>query len=186
METTRTPEHHSRITRLLLPVFAAGFLSTGCQVPSVRIATPEPIVVDINMRVDVYQHEETDRPADATAEAGQRPEPTESTPESRRRNRMADIQEFKNSRLVGEGRDGLLAIIDAPPGEYGQYVTRAVADENADRMEVMQEVAEKSKRPLPAVQADQAAEWRKRAFRGEWIEVLGEDGETYVWKQKEG
>jgi uncharacterized protein YdbL (DUF1318 family) len=184
----------SRILRLPTPgevpnaIFCgtAAVLLAGCAAPAVKLVTPEPIAVDINMRVDVYQHNETpsgQKPA--TAQPGQNP--AASTPESRRRNRMADIQEFKNSRLVGEGIDGLLVVIEPPPGDYGQFVIRTVAEENADRMEVMRAVAERTKRPLPTVQADQAAEWRRRSFSGEWIQVPGEnEGDPPVWQQKAG
>ena len=40
------------IGRVLLA--AAALLPGGCQGPTVSLSTPEPIVVDINMRVDIY------------------------------------------------------------------------------------------------------------------------------------
>lgn len=167
---------------------ACALLTTlaGCAGPSVNLNTPEPLQVDINMRVDIYQHAGSGKKPGGGASADARQNATSSTPESRRRNRMADIQEFKNSRLIGEGREGLLVILEPPPGEYGQFVTRTVAEENADRMQIMKATAEQTKRPLPAVQAEQAAEWRKRAFRGEWIEVPGQDSDAFRWTQKEG
>jgi len=150
--------------------------------PSVRLVTAEPIQVDINMRVDVYQHADG---ASAPAQSASRtPDTATSTPESRRRNRLADIQEFKNSRIVGEGKDGLLAVIERPPGEFGDYVVKSVTDENVDRMEVMQAVAESAQRSVTEVQEEQAAEWRRRAFVGEWIEVPLEEAGGYQWKQK--
>ena len=63
------------------------------------------------MRLDVYQYSSptTQKPLRTAniAAAAQ-------TPEARRRNRMADIQQFKNERLVGEGHDGLLVIRKNP------------------------------------------------------------------------
>lgn len=178
--------------QLIAPVISPGgkfifcaslFCLLGCAGgPSVRLVTPEPIQVDLNMRVDVYQHSDgASKPAQAT---GQTPQPAASTPESRRRNRLADIQEFKNSRIVGEGKDGLLAVIERPPGEFGDYVVKMVTEENVDRMEVMQAVAESTQRSVTEVQAEQGAEWRRRAFVGEWIEVPLEEEEGFQWKQK--
>lgn len=156
----------------------------GCSAPSVNLATPEPIKVDINVRLDVYQHDAEDTAAaEETAATPTPSDPVASTPESRRRNRMADIQNFKNSRLIGEDRHGLLAVLDEPPGDYGEYVRRIVAEENEDRMGLMQEMAETQRRPLPEIQEEQAAIWRTRSFKNEWIEVPGEDG-AYRWEPK--
>ncbi len=151
----------------------------GCKAPSVNLATAEPIKVDINMRLDVYQYSSaaTKKPAQA--------QPAPQTPEARRRNRMADIQQFKNERLVGEGHEGLLLIRSKPEGEYGDYVRVTVEEENADRMDLMKSLAESQKTSLPEIQAKQAELWRNRSFKGEWIEIPGPDG-SWKWVQKEG
>lgn len=152
----------------------------GCGTPSVNLGTPEPIKVDISMRLDVYQYNAS-KPG-ATAAAGQKPA---DDPQSRRRNRMADIQDFKNNRLVGEGHEGMLVIVEMPEGDFGDYVRKTVDAENADRMEQMKKDSEEKKVPLTAIQAERAELWRKRAFKGEWIEVAQPDGS---WKRvpKEG
>jgi uncharacterized protein YdbL (DUF1318 family) len=153
----------------------------GCKAPTVNLATSEPIKVDINMRLDVYQYSSpgTRKPTQSQAS------PAIQTPESRRRNRMADIQHFKNQRFVGEGRDGLLVIRNKPDGDYGDYVRVTVEEENADRMELMKSLAESQKTSLPEIQAKQAELWRNRSFKGEWIETPGPDG-AWKWIQKEG
>ena len=74
------------------------------------------------MRVDIYQH----AAGDAAAEG------PESEAQDRRRARMAEIQNLKNGRVVGENRHGLLSLVQAPPGEYGDYVRRTVEAENAE------------------------------------------------------
>ena len=153
-------------------------LASACSAPTVNLSTPDPIKVDIAMRLDVYQHNK--------AVGVKTPEvsPT-AEPEARRRNRMADIQNFKNARLVGEGRDGLLSIRVDTPGDAGDYVQKTVAAENEDRMALMKAVSDKEKRPLPAVQIEQGELWQKRSFEGELIEVSNPDG-TFQWAAKSG
>jgi hypothetical protein len=130
------------------------------------------------MRLDVYQH---------AKEASKKSTPTSTTsadPAEARRNRMADIQTFKNSRLVGEGRDALLAIRVETPGDYGDFIRKTVDAENTDRMALMKSDAEKQKTSLPHIQTKQASLAAKLAFKGEWIEVIKADGSA-EWIQKE-
>ena len=71
------------------------------------------------MRVDIYQHATSDAPANGPdAEA-----------QDRRRARMAEIQNLKNTRIVGENRHGLLSLVQAQSGEYGDYVRRTLEAE---------------------------------------------------------
>ena len=151
---------------------------TGCSAPTVNLSTAEPIKVDISMRLDVYDHNKS---------AAQKSSATSATnePESRRRNRMADIQNFKNSRLVGEGRDGLLSIRVDTPGDDGDYVRKTVAAENDDRITLMKTIADKEQKSLAAVQAEQSLLWQKRSFKGELIEITNPDG-TFSWVPKSG
>jgi len=165
----------------IIPALAAAFILTGCSTPTVNLATSEPIKVDIEMRLDVYQH----NPPGTDKKPSQPQAPTAADPESRRRNRMADVQAFKNSRAVGEGRDGLLSIRVETPGDYGDYIRKTVSAENEDRMALMKAVSAKEKISLPDVQKKQAALWQKMSFRGEWIEVQTPDG-NWRWIQKEG
>ena len=158
----------------------AVFLAAGCKGPAVSISTPEPIVVDINMRVDIY-----DRGGGSTGTAGVKPKPSGDVPaaDARRRARMGDIQTFKNSRLVGENRQGLLVVRDQPAGSYGQYVVKIVAEENADRLVLMRQLSAERNMSLEDVQKQQGELWRNRSFSGEWIEVP-QDNNTWRWAQK--
>ncbi len=153
---------------------------TGCSLPQIDLGTPEPIQVDINMRLDVYQYEEgTKRSPTAT------PTPVPSGDlATRREDRAADVQVFKNSRLVGEGADGLLVILEETQGDYGEFVRDTVRAENADRMTMMKGLAEKERKSLADVQKQQAELWRNRSFSGEYIQVAG-SGRELAWKQKE-
>ncbi|MCX7868847.1 MAG: YdbL family protein [Terrimicrobiaceae bacterium] len=163
---------------------AAGFFGlaalvlTGCQAPSVNLATPEPIKVDIAMRVDVYQH------GGSKPQASSKPAAA-ADPALRRKGRMAEIQDFKNQRLVGENREGLLSVVKEPEGAFGDYVRRTVEAENADRIEEMSRVAAARKLPITEIQRQQAELWRARAFEGELIEVEEAPG-RWTWQPKAG
>ena len=157
-----------RLVVALLPVLAA------CS-PTVRVATPEPLKVDVDMRIDIYQHATSDAPA-----AG-----PEAEAQDRRRARMAEIQTLKNARIVGENRHGLLSLIQAPPGEYGDYARRTLEAENADRLALMKQLAAERRVPMAQIEAEQATLWRERAFPGEWTEVEGPD-RAWHWERKQG
>lgn len=152
--------------------------------PTINLGTKEPlkvdpVKVDLNMRVDVYQH------ADATVQkrvTASQPATTEDV-QTRLRNRMGEVQVLKNNRLVGESHKGFLEIRNQPPGEFGDYVQRTVEAENRDRSAMMQEIAQKKNLTLEEVQRQQSELERNKAFNGEWIEVPQTDG-TFVWKQK--
>lgn len=151
----------------------------ACSLPPVKVETPKPIAIDINMRVDIYQHDDKDAETEGTAAAGK----SVADIEARRRSRMAEIQTLKNSRLIGENHEGLLTIRDLPPGDYGAYVKKTVDAENADRMTLMEATAAKEQKPLADVQKNIADLWRERSFPGEWIQVRGPDN-TWTWIQK--
>jgi hypothetical protein len=148
----------------------------GCAGPTVNLSTLEPVKVDIAMRLDVYQHQKEAKPS--------QPAPT-TNPGPDRLNRAADIQTFKNSRLIGESASALLSIRVEPAGEEGDYLRKIVEAENTSRMALMKEQSTRDKIPLPAVQKKQADLARKMAFKGEWIEIEKSDG-TLEWVPKEG
>lgn len=143
-----------------------------------NLSTPEPIVVDINMRVDVYERGGTGVTAKPPASSADMP-----AVDSRRRARMGDVQSFKNSRLVGEDHRGLLVVRDKPEGSYGRYVEKAVAAENADRIVVMRQLASERSMSLDDIQKQQGELWRNRSFSGEWIEMSDGSG-AWIWAQK--
>ncbi len=168
-----------RPTFLLFPLLVM-LSHTGCKTfPTVPLTTPEPLKVDLNMRLDVYQYR-GDEPGDK--------EEVRSVSEAveRQRNRMAEIQELKNNRIVGEDHRGMLQLRQTPAGEWGDYVKRTVEEENTDRTLLMRHEAKESNRPLHEVQTEA---WRLRAdqaFKGEWVEVRGKADGTFEWVQAAG
>ncbi len=172
-------------TRPNLAVRAAaaciGALSlSSCLKPfEVNVNTPEPIKVDLTMDVNVYQHGVADKKqAEAAADFRTAMDGT--------RNRMGEIQELKNNRLVGENRNGLLSIRNRPAGEYGDYVEKTVEAENRDREVLMRQESEEKGEDLAKVRETQWRHRQRKSFPGEWIETAGEDGTTYRWIQKQG
>lgn len=161
--------------RLGTIAFPAALALIGCAGPTVNLATPEPVKVDIAMRLDVYQHAKEQEKTDTATKTAE--------PGKDRLNRSADIQVFKNSRLVGEGADALLAIRVEIPGDYGDHIRKTVEAENIDRMALLKAQAAREKIPLPAVQKKQAELARKMAFKGEWIEIEKNSGPS-EWVQK--
>jgi uncharacterized protein YdbL (DUF1318 family) len=162
-----------------LCISAAFCCVAGCSLPSVNLATNEPIKVDINMKLDVYQH--GDKTPKVTA-------PTKATSDDlsvRRRNRMGELQLLKDSRLIGENHLGLLTVRNAPPGEYGKYVQQTVKAENSDREAEMQRLAKERHVSIEDLRKQEAELTRANAFNGEWVEVPQTDG-SYAWSKKGG
>lgn len=162
----------------------------GCKAPSVNLATEEPIKLDIEMRLDVYQHDQTKKDGNATKPSTTATAETPSgNPKTSRDNRLVDVQQFKQKEFVGEGSDGLLAIrwevVNKENESDRQFIRDTVKAENADRLNMMKDLAETEKRPLPEIQAKQAEIWRNRAFKGEWIQSPTAGGAT-EWIKKEG
>ena len=101
-----------------------------------------------------------------------------------RRNRMAEIQELKNNRFIGENHLGKLTLQNRPAGEYGDYVELTVEEENRDREFLMRYEAEEKGIALTKVREEQWLHWQRKSFPGEWIEVEAAEG-NYEWQQKQ-
>ena len=78
------------------------FLLIACA-PSVRLSTPEPVKIDVNMKVEIVQ-----KPSSANTQ-------NQSPVAMSRRNRMAQIQTLKDNRVIGENQNGYLTVLNVPP-----------------------------------------------------------------------
>lgn len=154
-------------------------VGAGCSLPPVSLTTPQPINVNIAMKLDVYQH----NPPSAEKKSGATVPVTSAAIQERRRARLGEIQPLKNSRLIGENHLGLLEVRNPAPGEYGDYVRKTVAAENSDRLALIDQLASEQKISREEVQKQLAENSAHSAFNGEWIEVAKPDG-SYVWTQK--
>jgi hypothetical protein len=177
MTTRCQPERRSLWWIVVAIIIGAG---VGCSsLPDINIATKEPIKVDIQMRLDVYQYsgdEESKPEADVEyADAVKR-----------QRDRMAQVTDLKNNRWVGENHLGLLSVRLLPAGDDGKWVRTTVDDENKDRMILMRNAANSRKVMLHKIQEEQWKQRTEASFAGEWIEIAGEREGTFKWEKKEG
>ena len=142
----------------------------GCA-PTVNLATPDPIKVDVNVRLDVYQKSAPKKAKD---------EQSSLQIAAERRLRSGEIQQLKNDRVIGEDRDGYLKVLKEPTDPtYRAYADNVVNMENADRAYLYSANAQTQNKPEELVERDYAQLWRERAFPGEWVQK--EDG---TWNQK--
>ncbi len=173
MRTSKQMTWHALLAFSLLSL-------SSCETVKVDLQSPEPIKVDVNMRLDVYQYkgDEPDKPdaAQASFDAAQ----------TRMRNRYSEIQTFKNNGLVGEDHRGLLHLREKPPGEWGDYVEKEVNEENEDRTLLIRRRAKDTNQAMHEVQDEQWKQRTSKAYHGEWIEVPGDKPNTYKWVRSNG
>ncbi len=142
----------------------------GCA-PTINLATPEPVKVDVSVRLDVYQK---------TAPTKAKEEQSSIEVAAGRRLRSGEVQSLKNAGIVGEDRDGYLEIRQKPTDpKYLSYAEGIVSAENADRAYLYLTNAQSQNKPMELVETDYAKLWRDRAFPGEWVQK--EDG-TWIRK----
>ncbi len=169
-----------KLPRIILPVLAVA--TGGCNLPDINLATRDPLKVDVNVRLDVYQYSNPTSGAAGANESS--PARTVEEVQKRQRDRTGEVQTLKNNRLVGENHRGLLTIRELPAGEQGEWVKKVVQGENDDRVFLLVERARKENLQMHEVQT---REWKlnlERAFPGEWIEMPGDKEGLYKWAQK--
>lgn len=154
-----------------LLLLAAGL--SACS-PTIRLDTPKPVKIDVNMKVEVIQQ---NAPAGGTASGGASASdsPKEKSARQKQRERMAEVQTLKNDRVIGEASNGLLQIVNPPiKKEYADYAAKVVAEENADRQTIFAEEAKQEGTTPEAVALQYAARRTQGAFPGELVQ--GPDG----------
>lgn len=170
----------------------------GCA--KVSVETKEPIKVDINMRVDVYQHVVNDVEsindqiygsshkqlnaifsiatayaedfsADVTAAI------------SRRKARGQKIESYLAKGYIGENRNALLQVMGQAPAQERSEIERLVSEENKDRDLIYSAVAKKNETSQKEVRKVFFEDDYRRAPSGSWFEVY-KDHSTYIWVRK--
>jgi uncharacterized protein YdbL (DUF1318 family) len=151
-------------------MLVCGYTLTGCS-PTINLATPDPIKVNVAVRLDVYQK---------TAPNQVKQEQSSLVIAANRRSRIGEIQQLKNDAVVGEDRDGYLDMRRQPKdAKYLAYAQKVVTDENADRAFLYLSNAQTQNKPLESVEREYAQLWSDRAFPGEWVQK-----ENGTWTQK--
>lgn len=153
--------HHPRAPRIpprgrLLSFVLVPLLFAGCAVP-VHVDTPEPIKVDISMKVDIYQ-------SGATAASTQRKISEEENKALRRRDdRSGQIWTMKNDGVVIEGAKGYLEA-QTKSGWDPAYINKLVAEENQDRRILYEAEATSSARPVSVIEEEAGRRLRQQAY----------------------
>lgn len=166
-------------------VFIA-IVAIGCA--KVNLQTSQPLKVDINMRVDVYQHVAADVASvqdqiygstekqmnaiifieDAYAQA-QSPEVAAAI--ERRKDRRSVIDEYASRGYIGENRNALLEVIGKSiPSDLRGNVQSAVNEENNDRKAIYAAIAEKNGAKLSETAKVFFDDDYKRAPAGYWFQ----------------
>ena len=173
---------------LLVAVFVL-----GCA--KLNVETAKPLKVDINMRVDIYQHVVKDID-DINDQIYGKPQSklnmifnyacvyaleTSSLEEAiaRRRDRVQTIEDYFAKGYIGENKNALLEIRPGAPEE----VANVVNQENSDRQTLYQITAQKNGSDVTMVQKVSFEKDYNRAASGYWFEVSDPDGSS-LWKQK--
>ncbi len=143
-------------------------LFASCKPFQVDIGTKDPIrlePVNINIRMDVYQHS-----SDKLGDAKKDDEDAKSA-RDRIYNRQQQVQDLKNNRWVVETHRGELLLREKPAGENGTWAEKVVKEENEDRVLLMRLKAKELNLDLHEIQAQFWKDNVEKAYAGEWIEV---------------
>ena len=167
-------------------------LDQGCARVEVQ-APKDPIKMDINMRLDVYQHVAKDIDAIENIVSGpagvqhafaeflvqtayaESLDPAVESAAYRRRDRKAVIDPLLAQGILGENRSGLLSI----RGTADDGAKQAIDSENSDRTTIYQALAQKNGTSVEEIQKMYAERLRNSAPAGAPVE--SPDG---VWSSK--
>jgi uncharacterized protein YdbL (DUF1318 family) len=169
------PSHlHFRAGAPSLVGLLLGALSLGGCSPTINLATPDPVKVDVAVRLDVYQK---------TAPTKAKEEQSSLEIAANRRIRSGQIQQLKNDGVVGEDLDGYLVVMSKKKPlldpKYLAYAQGVVDAETADRSFLYLTNAQTQNKPLEMLEREYAQLWSERAFPGEWVQK-----ENGTWTQK--
>lgn len=173
-------------------------IALGCA--KVSVETKEPIKVDINMRVDVYQHVVNDVESinDQIYGSGEKQlnaifsigvayaedfSADVSAAISRRKSRGKTIESYLAKGYIGENRNALLQLMGQAPADKRDSINKMVNEENSDRNAIYSAVAKKNETSQKEVRKVFFEDDYKRAPSGSWFEVY-KDNTTYIWVRK--
>lgn len=177
------------------------FFVLGCA--KLTVGTKDPIKVDINMRVDVYQHvvDQAESINDqiygddgntklnsifnmncayAADDSSQVSEAIQ-----RRKDRADVVEQYFNKEYIGENKKALLEIIKKDlSASVKSQVKEVIEDENENRNIIYNSIAEKNGIKLEAVRKIFLKKDYERAPAGVWFQVYSEEKGKYIWEKK--
>ncbi len=142
----------------------------GCT-PSVKVLTPDPLKVDMTVRLDIYQQQAPqNKSEELSIEVA-----------AHRRQRLPDINQLKSDKIAGENNIGYLELVTPEPTDPAvlDRARKLVDAENSDRALLYANKAASTNDTIEKVEVDYADIWRNRALPGQWIQ--DKEGK---WKQK--
>ena len=174
----------------------------GCAQVSVK-APKDPIKLDISMRLDIYQHVQSDIDAienlvtggdnakgdssflsifvtDAYAADGLNPKVEQAA--LNRKERRSVLISWEQDGVIGENKMGLVEI--RKQEKSSATIKELIEQENNDRKIIYEEIANKNGISNEEVQKMYAKRLQEDATAGTPIEVLNESDGTYSWKTK--
>ncbi|MEI8349657.1 MAG: DUF1318 domain-containing protein [Candidatus Omnitrophota bacterium] len=185
--------------KIIISLFIVSIVMIGCA--KVNLQTAKPLQVDINMRVDVYQHvakdvesiqdqiygtaKEKQMNAILFIEAVYAQESSSglSSAIERRRVRKDTITEYFKKEYIGENKNADLEIVSKNmPADEQSKVQEALRAENQDRDTIYQATATKNGVGIQEVRKMFFDDDYKRAPGGSWFEVYS--GNSYSWQKK--
>ncbi|MBD3263591.1 MAG: DUF1318 domain-containing protein [Candidatus Omnitrophica bacterium] len=178
------------------------FFSVACA--RLDVATKDPLKVDINMRVDVYQHVVKDvesindqiygtqdesknlnfLPLVQNAYAADVPSEVEEAIKNRKK-RADKITEYFSKGYIGENRQALLEVAGVDkdiPSDLKAEIKKLVDEENDDRQVIYEYTAKKNGIDIEEARKIFYKDDYKRAPSGSWFEVY-QNGE-FLWQRK--
>ena len=148
-------------------ILGFGVCLGGCA--SVQLDTPEPLQVDIHMKVDVEQKGGDGKGKSETLSVAEE-----------RRMLSHQVQVLKNDHRVGEAADGTLILKEIPKDEaYADYAKTVVTKENGTRARLFQEKAALEGKSEAQYAKEFAERARQASYPGEWVQ-----DENGKWRKK--
>jgi hypothetical protein len=124
--------------------------------PTVHLDTPEPLKVDIEMKIDVYQR-------DVRTQVQRQMSGEESKALRNRDARSSEIWTMKNDGVAIETKNGYMEV-KMKSGWDAAYVNRLVTEENRDRHILYNAEATDSARPISVIEEEAGRRLRQQAY----------------------
>lgn len=172
----------------------------GCA--KLQLETQEPVRVDINMRVDVYQHVVKDVESIEDEIFGNSSQQFNSVfflqdvyaadyaddvtlAIERRKSRISSLEGYLEKGYIGENRYADLQMLEGRvPQELRGQLQKLLAEENKDRATIYEAVAQERGVQLSEVRKVFFKDHYDRAPAGYWFEVFEQGQGRFTWEQK--